>query len=99
MKAKQEQDITSNRILKRVLIENQHNFLKQLQRSRKIRLLAIALNQRWCIGKKKLSLSTLVCIFIKDVKDLEIIDADAYRFAYRFKEAQIVAVSMRDLEL
>ena len=104
--AKQQQDITSNRILKSGLIENLDGCLKTTKKIvKKKRRLAnafkekpnmekqnskiILINTFGNLGKKELSTSTLVPILGKDVKDVAIIDVDAYHLAWQLKRAQI----------
>ena len=113
--AKEQPDITPNRILKRGSIENLDGFLKTTEKIvRKKRRLAIAFKQKSNMGKqnfktaiintlgnsgkKELPISTLAPTFGKDIEDVAIIGADAYRLACQLKGAQVFAISMRDLE-
>lgn len=50
------------------------------------------------MGKAKLLILTLVLTFRKNIKDIAMIDGDAYHLAWRLKKAQVFAISMRDLE-
>ena len=94
-KAKQQQDITPNRILKRDLIKNLDGFLKTIEKIvKKKRRLANAFKQKLNIdkqnskivvitilgnlNKEKLSISSLAPTFGKDVKNVAIIDANAF---------------------
>ena len=70
--AKEQPDITPNRILKRGSIENLDGFLKTTEKIvRKKRQSAIAFKQK----------SNMAPTFEKDVEDVAMIGADAYRLA------------------
>ena len=96
--AKQQQDITLNRILKRSSIKNLDSFLKTIENIvKKKRRLANAFKQKSNMGKqnsktvvintlgnsgkKELPTSTLAPTFGKDIEDVAMIGADAYRLA------------------
>ena len=115
-KAKQPQNITPNRILKKGSIENLDDFLKTTEKIiGKKRRLAITFKQKLNIGKqnsktavinilgnlgkKELPNSTLALTFRKSVEDVTMIGVDAYCLACQLKEAQVFAISIRDVEV
>ena len=58
----------------------------------------IVINTIGNLGKEELSISILAPTFEKNVENIPMIDADAYRLAYQLKKAQVFAIFIRDLE-
>ena len=109
-----QQNVLPNRILKRGLVEKINDFLKIPEKISKKKRLINASKWKLALQKQKLKTVVISLLDNSVKKDLPIpsqtstlgtkkidvamIDVDAYYAACRLKEAQVFAVSMRNLE-